>query len=131
VVFGSYDPVGTHRTADLNSVGAVVVACVKGTNPTIALGTGMHASGTQRRMRDTANSDYLAYELYHPSSNAAGAPCSFPGTTPWRAAGANLFSATAAPSRTARTYNVCGTVAAGQNPLIGTYSDTVVATVSF
>lgn len=131
VVFGSYDPIGAHRNSNLNSVGAVTVTCVKGTAPTIALGTGLHASGTTRRMRDAANTDYLTYELYQPSSNAAGAPCSFPGTTAWRTAGANLLSATAALSRAARTYNVCGTVPLGQNPRVGTYSDTVVATVNF
>jgi len=131
VVFGAYDPIGTHRTANLDSVGSVNITCVKGTTPTIALGPGMHASGSTRRMRDAANTDYLVYELYKPSSNAAGAACAFPGATVWGTSGAGLFTAAAAPSRTARAYNVCGTVPAGQNPMIGTYSDTVVATVSF
>ena len=49
----------------------------------------------------------------------------------WGTAGANLFTATSAPTKAARTYNVCGSVPAGQNPSIGTYLDTVVATVSF
>lgn len=131
VVLGTYDPIGTHRTNSLNSVGAVTVACVKSVTPTIALSPGQHASGTTRRMRDAANTDYLSYELYKPSTNAAGAPCSFPGTTPWRTTGTNLLTATAAPSRAPRTYNVCGTVPGGQNPRVGTYSDTVVATVTF
>jgi len=131
VAFGSYDPIGTHRTAPLNAVGAVAVTCVKGTTPTVALGLGMHASGSTRRMRDAANTDYLVYELYKPASNAAGAPCSFPAMTVWGSAGASLVVATAAPSRAPRTYNVCGTVPAGQNPRIGTYTDTVVATVNF
>jgi len=46
-------------------------------------------------------------------------------------AGGNLFSPTAAPAKTARIYNICGTAAAGQDPAIGTYADAVVATVTF
>ena len=43
----------------------------------------------------------------------------------------HLFTASSALSKAARTYNVCGSVPAGQNPSIGTYSDTVLATVNF
>lgn len=131
VVFGSYDPIGAQRTANLNAVGTVVVACVRGTAPSIALGTGAHASGSTRRMSDAGNSDFLVYELYRPAANTPNAPCSFPGTTVWGSAGANLFVATAAPDRNARSYNVCGTVFSAQNPRVGTYADTVVATVNF
>jgi spore coat protein U domain-containing protein, fimbrial subunit CupE1/2/3/6 len=131
VAFGGYDPIGAHRSADLNATGAITVACVKGTAPTIALGLGSNASGSARRMRDVPSGDFLGYELYQPPSNTPATPCSFPGATVWGTAGANLFSATSAPDKNARTYNVCGSVAAGQNPSIGTYSDTVVATVNF
>ena len=91
---------------------------------------GAHASGSTRRMLSGA-ADFLSYELYQPPNNTAGTPCSLPGTTVWGTAGANLFSPTAAPNKTARIYNICGTVAAGQDPAIGTYADAVVATVTF
>jgi spore coat protein U-like protein len=131
VAFGGYDPIGAHRTANLDATGAITVACVKGTAPTIALGLGSNPSGSVRRMKDVPSGDFLSYELYQPPSNTPGTPCSFPGTTVWGTAGANLFSATSAPGKGARTYNVCGSVSAGQNPSIGTYSDTVIATVNF
>jgi spore coat protein U-like protein len=41
------------------------------------------------------------------------------------------LSAGSAPTKNARSYNVCGTVPAGLNPTIGNYQDTVVATVNF
>ena len=132
LAFGSYDPIGTHRTggANLNASGSVSVTCIKGAAPSIALGLGANASGSIRRLK-SGTSDYLNYELYKPPSTTPGAACTFPGTVVWGTAGANLFSATAAPTKAARSYNVCGTIAAGQDPAIGTYADTVVATVTF
>lgn len=132
IAFGSYNPIGTNKTSDLNASGSIVIACVKGTAPTIGLGLGSNASGTTRRMFDATANDYLTYELYQPPSNAAGTACSYPGSTVWGTSGANLLSATSAPTKAARTYNVCGTVAKAQNPSIGaSYADTVVATVNF
>jgi spore coat protein U-like protein len=129
VQFGSYDPIGTHKTTALNATGAITLTCTKGIAPTLALSLGSHASGGSRRMSSGAN--FLTYELYKPAGNAAGTPCSFPGTIVWGNAGASVFSTTPAESKRQRIYNVCGTVAAGQNPAVGTYSDTVVATVTF
>lgn len=132
VAFGSYDPVGANKTADLNSIGTVTIACVKDTAPTIGLDLGSNASGTTRRMQNTTVAgNFLQYELYLPSGTAPNAACSFPGATPWGTAGANLFNAGAAPNKNPRTYNVCGTIPAGQNPLFGNYQDTVVAAVNF
>lgn len=132
IAFGSYNPIGTHQTNDLNVSGSIIIACVKGTAPTIGLGLGGNASGTTRRMFDATANDYLIYELYKPPSNVAGTACTYPGSTVWGTAGANLFSGTSAPTKAARTYNVCGTVPKAQNPSIGSnYSDTVVATVNF
>jgi spore coat protein U-like protein len=132
ITFGNYDPIGTNLTNDLNAPGSIVIACVKGTAPTIALGLGNNASGNTRRMFDSTAADYLTYELYQPPSNVAGAACTYPGSTVWRTSGANLFSPTSALTKAARTYFVCGTVPKAQNPSIGTnYADTVVATVNF
>ena len=135
VAFGTYDPITANAPPasggiNLNATGSVTITCTKGTAPTIGLGLGAHASGSIRRMLSGAT-NFLTYELYQPPSNAAGTACTFPGTTKWGTAGANLFSPTTALSKTARPYNICGTVAAGQDPAIGTYSDTVVATVTF
>ena len=132
LAFGTYDPIGTHRSggANLDASGSVTIACVRGVAPSIGLGLGANASGITRRMIAGAG-EYLDYELYKPATATAGAACTFSGAVVWGTAGSNLFSASAAPDKVARTYNVCGTVAAGQDPAIGTYSDTVIATVTF
>ena len=131
VLFGRYDPIVANRAAGLNANGAITVACVKGTAPTIALGPGVSAAGSTRRMRLLFGDDFLVYELYQPPSSVPGIACAYPGVLVWGSAGANLFSAASAPSKNARTYQVCGTVTAGQNPRIGIYADLVVATVNF
>jgi len=132
VVFGNYNPIGTNLTNDLNASGSITIACVKATAPTIALGLGNNPSGATRRMFDSSASDYLIYELYQPPNNTPGTACSYPGSTVWGTSGANLFTATSAPTKSARTYNICGAVPKAQNPSIGiSYADTVVATVNF
>jgi spore coat protein U-like protein len=132
VAFGAYDPITTNSPtgANLDATGSITITCVKGAAPTIGLDLGAHATGSTRRMLSGA-ADFLTYELYQPPNNTAGTACAFPGTTVWGTAGANLFSPTAAPNKTARTYNICGTAAAGQDPAIGVYADAVVATVTF
>ena len=126
VAFGTYDPITTNGPpasggVNLNSTGSITITCAKGAAPTIGLNLGANASGGIRRMRSGAF--FLTYELYQPPNNAAGTACAFPGTTVWGTAGANLFSPSAAPDKSARIYNICGTAPAGQDPAIGTYSD--------
>ena len=123
VNFGSYDPVGTNKTNALPASGNVTIACVGGSAPTIALGLGANASGTTRRMKNTASADYLSYELYQP-------PC-LPLSVVWGTAGSNLFSPGSPSTSAARSYSICGNVPAGQDPRIGTYNDTITATVNF
>lgn len=133
LVFGAYDPIVGNKTQALNSgSGAVNVTCVKGSSAAISLGLGSFANGTTRRMRHaTTTTEFLTYELYQPANATPNAACTFPGTTVWGSAGSNILSPTAAPNKNSRTFNVCGTVPAGQNVEVGSYADTVTASVSF
>jgi spore coat protein U domain-containing protein, fimbrial subunit CupE1/2/3/6 len=131
VAFNTYDPIGANATAALNATGSITITCVKGTTPTISLSLGANASGSTRRMRRGGGGGFfLTYELYQPPSNVPNTPCSFPASAVWRTGG-NRFNPSAAPDKNPRVYYICGTVPAGQNPAIGNYSDTVVATVTF
>jgi spore coat protein U-like protein len=132
VAFGAYDPVVANATNPLNNNGSVTIACTKGSAPNVALGLGSHVSGTTRRMLGGTSGEFLTYELFQPPNTTPGTACTYPGTTVWGTSGANLFTPTAAGSKAARTYNVCGTVAGNQDVSVdASYTDTVVATVNF
>ena len=126
LAFGTYNPLGAAAQASAS----LSIACTQGTAPVISLGAGQNATGSQRKLK-TSGTDTLNYSLYQPLSNAAGAACAY--TTAWgdgTALGTTLTT-TAAPSLTARSYNVCGQIPTGQNAAVGSYADSVVATITF
>lgn len=131
VTFGQYDPIVANTASDLNATGSITIACVKGSAPSIGLDLGLYANGSTRRMRHaTVTTTFLTYALYQPPGTTPNVACSFPGSTVW-GTGANVFAPGAATNKNSRIFNVCGTVPAGQNVEVGTYSDTVTATVTF
>jgi spore coat protein U-like protein len=126
VAFGAYDPIVANAAAALAGSGSVTIACTKSSVPTIGLGLGVNAVGAVRNMISAGN--LLPYELYQPPTNVAGAACGAL-TTVWNSVA--VLTTVAAPSKAARTYNVCGSIAAGVDAATGVYADTVVATVNF
>lgn len=129
VVFGPYDP---FAVAPTTGAGTVVVACATGTTTSsIDMGNGQNFSGGTRRMQSLIPGSFLNYGLYQPSSNLPLAPCVFPAVLPWGAIGNALSGLTAALSVLPRTFNVCGSIPAGQSVAIGSYADTVAVTVNF
>ena len=139
VAFGAYDPVSTHSAGtgvDLNATGTLSVTCTKNsTGVNITLGLGVNFTGTTRRLvANGSPTEFLTYELYHASATTPAANCTFPGTTMWGTAGAGIFTPTGVANwgaNSAKTFNVCGTVAKGQDAASDNYTDTVVATVNF
>ncbi len=132
VAFGAYDPVVVNAATALNGNGTVVIACTKGSAPTITLDLGLNAAASQRNMKITGGgTDLLQYQLYQPPGTAPNTACTFPGATVWGTSVPQTFTPTSPGSKAARTYNVCGTVTAGQDVSVGSYADTVVATVNF
>jgi spore coat protein U-like protein len=130
--FGTYDPVASNAASPLTGTGALGVTCTRSaTSISVALSMGSNASGAQRRLK--SGSDYLTYELYQPSSTSANAACTFPGSIVWGTAGGGLFSPTGSTwgAASPQNFNVCGSVPGGQDAPTGSYTDTVVATVSF
>jgi spore coat protein U-like protein len=116
LAFGPYDPVVTNASADLDVNSTITVACTKGSTGVVGLDNGVNASGTTRRMK--AGTNFLTYEMYNDSGR----------TTVWNAS--NTVSYTAA-SKASTGLTLYGRVAAGQDVPVGSYSDTVVATITF
>jgi spore coat protein U domain-containing protein, fimbrial subunit CupE1/2/3/6 len=116
LAFGSYDPVVANAAANLDQTSTITVACTKGSTAAVSLDNGANASGSTRRMKAGAN--YLTYEMYNDSGR----------TTVWNTS--NTVSYTAA-SKAASALTLYGRVAAGQDIPTGSYSDTVVATITF
>ena len=131
LAFGAYYPVVAKLTTALNGNGSVVIACTKGSAPNITLDLGKNAVGNQRNMLNTGNTDVLGYQLYFPTNNTTPSTCTFPGTTVWGTTAPNIFVPSTPTSKAPRTFLVCGTVAPGQDVSVGTYNDTITATVTF
>ena len=132
LAFVAYDPIGANATAALNATGQVSVACSKGaTGLTIGIDNGAHVAGAQRQMLGGVAAGMLQYNLFQPPNNTPGTPCTFPGTTAWTNTGTGLFTLSSATTKTARVYNVCGTVPGGQDVAADSYTDTVSTTINF
>jgi spore coat protein U-like protein len=136
VSFGRYESLLANATAPLNAAGAVSIACTKGSAPKIAMDLGRNPNGGRRHMALAAAgasgaAETLYYELYQPPSSAPGSACSCPGTMAWGPSGAQTFAPGPPAKRGSRIYSVCGTIPAGQGVAMGSYADTVVATVNF
>jgi spore coat protein U-like protein len=134
--FGQYESVLANATSPLNAAGSVSIACTKGTAPRISMDLGQNANAGKRYMALVAapalsGAGSLYYELYQPPNQTAGVACTFPGITLWGSSTSDSFVPGVPPSRAARTYSVCGTIPPGQFVAMGTYADTVVATVNF
>jgi spore coat protein U-like protein len=128
--FGTYDPLSAVAN---NASGTVIITCTKNAASTIGMDNGANFAVT-RNMKSGAG-DLIAYSLGQPPNNTVGTACTFPAATAWTTAGAGLFTPAVAPSKAARTYNTCGTIAAGQDvpgSVAGVlYTDTVTASVNF
>lgn len=121
--FGTYDPIVTNAATALTGTGTVTVNCTSGSADYVTLDQGLNAntgSTTAVPLRQMASgTDRLAYSLY---SDAAR-------TVVWGDTATTGLASTGTGAAIALT--VYGGVAAGQNVPAGSYTDTVVATVTF
>jgi spore coat protein U-like protein len=122
LAFGNYD-IANANGADLDSTATLSVQCTSGASTVITMGQGLHAdSGSTdatplRRLE--SGTDYLSYGLYRLSDY----------TAPWSndAAGGLAYTGTGAST----SVTVYGRIAGSQNVPAGSYTDTVVATITF
>jgi spore coat protein U-like protein len=121
VAFGAYDPISANASTPLTATGAVNTTCTNGASVVVTLDQGANAgSGSTSAVpvRRMANgSSFMNYGLY--SDN--GDTDTFDGVTGVTVAGTGAQVGTP----------VYGSIPAGQNLPTGSYTDTVVATVTF
>jgi len=124
VAFGAYDPVGTNASTALNGAGSVSITCTSGARATVTLGQGSNADTgstdtVPARSLTDGSSHFLSYTLYSDS----GRTTAWGNTAPTGLASTGTGAAVSLP--------VYGAVSSGQNVPAGSYTDTVVATVTF
>src|SRR4051812_45613141 len=123
----TYDPIAANATTAATATGSVTIACTKGAGPTIGLDVGSNGgkvAGVTRAMANGAT-NFLGYQLNQPA-----APVGTGGV--WSDVGsAGAFNPGASPGKAARTFTVNATIPAGQDVAVGSYTDTITATVNF
>lgn len=114
VPVGNYDPFAT--SAATSGPGKVTVRCTKGGAYTLTLDNGSNEGGTGTR-RMIGGSEFLTYELYSDlgATNAWSAP----------------LTVSAAKGMAGDDHVVVAKVPVGQDVSVGSYTDTVTATIDF
>ena len=124
LAFGTYDPVVTNLTADLDVDGSVSVICTSGTTGDISLGQGLNPGGLSseedpvRQMSD-GGTNFLSYEIFQETGR----------TTNWGNTVTSDVPHIGDGTLTAIT--IYGRIPGAQIVPVASYSDTVVATVTF
>lgn len=114
VNFGGYDFLSDQN---LDGVGYVTVTCDASSSYTIALSAGTTGSYVGRVMQSGSNR--LRYNLYVDASH----------TMVWGDGSAG--TETVGGTGTDTNYPVYGSIPAGQNPVVGDYSDVITVTLTF
>lgn len=120
LAYGAYDPVGANATSPLDATTKIQLTCTKGTPATIGLDAGSNAQSGVRRLA-SGTSAFLTYELYSDQGYSIV----------WTNTGSGMVDAGAAPDKNPRPFTVYGRIASGQDAAVGTYTDSVLATVNF
>jgi spore coat protein U-like protein len=125
--FGNYDPVGTNSAsgADVTATASIAVNCTKGSaGVSVGLDRGSNASGAQRRMAGPGG-DVLNYSI----ADDTGGDWDQTGSAPVTVGTQAYLNFTSAATPVAHTAH--GTLPKAQDVSVGSYTDTVKATVVF
>ena len=123
LAFGNYDPIVANATTALDVNGSVTITCTKGAATTIGLDPGQER---RKCVWDDPRHGNRWPRLFKLRPVPRRQPLYVVGNS-----GANLYTRPVAPTKNARTFTIYGRIPAAQGSTIGSYTDTVVATVNF
>jgi spore coat protein U-like protein len=135
--FGSYDPVATNASTDLPGNTSFTLTCTKGASPVLSLQVaGANFAGNLAGKRSMNNGtasagNYLSYDLYVPSGVGAAGSVSATASLWGDGTSGTVTYSPSVPSVAAQTITIFGAVTAGQDVPVGSYTDSVTATVNF
>jgi spore coat protein U-like protein len=135
--FGAYDPVVTNASTALPGSTSFTLTCTRNASPVVSLSVananfGQNLAGKRAMNNGTsAAGNYLSYDLFVPSGVGDSSTAS-PTIAYWGdgSSGTSTF-APSVPNVSAQTVTIFGAVIGGQDVEIGTYTDSVTATVNF
>jgi spore coat protein U-like protein len=126
IAFGNYDPVVANATAPVDANGTVTVACTQGAVTSLGMSQGANPTGTSTavapaRQMASGAVNRIRYDLYQDAAR----------NTAWGDFGTASAEAYTAATKNAATLNIYGRIPSGQDAVVGAYTDTVTATISF
>lgn len=116
-------------TSNIDATGAIGVQCTNTTPYSIGLSNGNYASGSQRRMYSAATGQYISYNLYTDAARTSAWAASTSASS--CSAGSGTCDLGTGTGATQPAVTVYGRVPPQTTPAIGTYTDTVVVTVTY
>lgn len=122
--FGSVSSI----SANIDSTATITAQCTNTTPYSIGLNNGANASGSQNRMRLGATTNYINYEIY---TDSARTHLWSTTTSTTSCTGGTSTCVLATGTGSNQTVTIYGRVPAQSLPAAGTFTDTVVVTVTF
>jgi spore coat protein U-like protein len=114
--------------SNIDSTATISVQATNTTPYSIGLGNGVNASGSQRRARKGATASFIDYDLYTDSARSQAWSTSTSTTSCTGGAGTCMLATGTGASQNTTVY---GRVPTQTIPAAGTFTDTVVVTVTF
>lgn len=114
-------------TSNVDAAATLTVQCTNTTPYSIGLDSGANASGSQRRMLNGA-SNYISYNLYTDAARSASWTTTTSASSCTSGSGTCILGTGTGSNQSVTVY---GRVPPQVSPAVGTYSDTVIATITF
>jgi spore coat protein U-like protein len=114
-------------TSNVDAAATLIVQCTNTTPYSIGLNSGTNASGSQRRMLNGA-SNYISYNLYTDAARSASWNTTISASNCTNGGGTCVLGTGTGSNQSVTVY---GRVPPQVAPRVGTYSDTVIVTITF